>query len=249
MKVPNITIIIASYNSEKTIRKALRSVKDQSFQDWECLIVDGASKDDTIEIVLEFVDEDPRFRYISEPDNGIYDAFNKGWRNAKGKWVYYLGSDDIIEKEGMRLLMDKEDESYAILSGYTRLVRLDGSTRIVKPGLPKFGIHQGMVMKRDVMKKMRGFDEKYRIQADYDLMVRIINAGYKMKVIEAVVGNFVVGGTSQSLKNLWIYFKERYDINKKYILIRHPLMEALETIIRKGGSIIKSSIRKKLKMV
>ena len=244
MNNPKVTIVIASFNSGKTIREALLSVKNQSFQDLECLVVDGASKDDTIEIVQEFVDKDPRFRYISEPDNGIYDAFNKGWRNAKGKWVYYLGSDDIIEKEGMRILMEEEDESYAILSGYTRLVRLDGSTRIVKPGLPKFGIHQGMVMKRDVMKKMRGFDEKYRILADYDLMVRIINAGYNMKVVDNIVGNFVVGGTSQTLTNQWKYFLERYDIDKKYKMLKHPFLEASETVARKIASLLFTEIKK-----
>lgn len=247
MGSPKVTIVIASYNSGKTIGKALQSVKDQSFQDWECLVVDGASKDETVGIVEEFAKKDNRFRCVSESDRGIYDAFNKGWRNANGKWIYYLGSDDLIEREGLQLLMKEEDDSYAILSGYTRLVRLDGTERIVKPGLPKFGIHQGMVMRRDVMEQLGGFDEKYRIQADYDLMVRIINAGHDMKIVEGIVGNFVIGGTSQSLKNQWKYFLERYHIDKKYKLINYPLLEASETVIRKVGSLIRSNINIKIK--
>ena len=247
MCTPIVTIVIATYNSGKTIRTALQSVADQTYQNWECLVVDGASNDGTIDIVKEFASNNERFKYISDRDRGIYDAFNKGWKYAKGVWVYYLGSDDLIEMDGLEILMAEEDRSYAILNGYTRLVRLDGSTRIVKPNLPKFGIHQGMVMRREVMEEMGGFDEKYKIQSDYDLMVRIINAGYKMKVIDGVVGNFVIGGTSQSLKNLWVYFRERYDIDKKYKLIKHPFMEAIETITRKGGSIIWSSIKKKFK--
>lgn len=247
MGSPKVTIVIASYNSGKTIGKALQSVKDQSFQDWECLVVDGASKDETVGIVEEFAKKDNRFRCVSESDRGIYDAFNKGWRNANGKWIYYLGSDDLIEREGLQLLMKEEDDSYAILSGYTRLVRLDGTERIVKPGLPKFGIHQGMVMRRDVMEQLGGFDEKYRIQADYDLMVRIINADYKMKVVEGIVGNFVVGGTSQSLKSQWRYFLERYDIDKKYKLIKNPLWEATTTVGKKIVSLIRSKIKIKLR--
>ena len=240
---PKVTIVIASYNSENTIRAALQSVKDQTYCDWECLVVDGASRDNTIKIVKQFSEGDTRFRYISEVDNGIYDAFNKGWKNANGKWIYYLGSDDLIEKEGLRLLMKEEEDFYAILNGYTRMVRLDGTERIVKPKLPKFGIHQGMVMRKDVMEVMGGFDEKYKIQADYDLMVRIINADYKMKVIDAIVGNFIIGGTSQSLKSQWNYFLERYDIDKKYKLIEYPLFEATSTVIKKVGSLIRSRIK------
>ena len=79
-----VSIIIATYNSGKTLRRALDSVLNQSYQDWECIVVDGASKDNTIGIVKEYVKKDSRFRYISEPDHGIYDAFNKGWKMAKG---------------------------------------------------------------------------------------------------------------------------------------------------------------------
>ena len=82
--LPKITIVIATYNSEKTLAVAMESVLNQTFQDWECLVVDGASTDSTVSIVEEFIRVDKRFRLISEPDKGIYDAFNKGWRNAMG---------------------------------------------------------------------------------------------------------------------------------------------------------------------
>ena len=104
-----VSIIIATYNSEKTLRRALDSVLNQSYQDWECIVVDGASKDNTIGIVKEYVKKDSRFRYNSEPDHGIYDAFNKGWKMAKGEWVMYLGSDDEYTKEGIKALMDNSD--------------------------------------------------------------------------------------------------------------------------------------------
>lgn len=72
-----ISIIIATFNAAKTLRKALDSVLNQTYKDWECIIVDGASKDNTISIVKEYVQKDTRFRYISEPDKGIFDAYNK----------------------------------------------------------------------------------------------------------------------------------------------------------------------------
>ena len=91
-----LSIIVASYNSGKTIQKALESILMQTFQEWECIIVDGVSMDNTLEIIKQYVLKDNRFRYVSEPDNGIYDAFNKGWMMAKGEWIHYLGSDDYL---------------------------------------------------------------------------------------------------------------------------------------------------------
>ena len=83
MRNPKVSIIIAAYNAGPTIEKALCSVEKQSFQDWECLIIDGMSQDDTIQKVKYFADKDNRFRVFSEPDKGVFDAFNKDGRKHK----------------------------------------------------------------------------------------------------------------------------------------------------------------------
>ena len=75
--MPTVSIIIATFNAEKTLKIALNSVLNQTFQDWECVIIDGMSKDGTMRIVKEYASKDARFRYISEADKGIFDAFNK----------------------------------------------------------------------------------------------------------------------------------------------------------------------------
>ena len=134
--------------------------------------------------------------------------------------------------------MKEEDANAVILSGDTNLIRLDGSIRCLKSGLPNLGCHQGMVMLRDVIEQMKGFDEQYHIIADYDLIVRIINVGYKMKLVHVVVANFVIGGTSQALKNVPIYFKERYEINKKFLMIKNPLLSTINTVLKKSISVI-----------
>ncbi|MBR1519643.1 MAG: glycosyltransferase [Bacteroidaceae bacterium] len=235
---PLVTIIIASYNSGKTIRRALDSVETQTLQDWECLIVDGASKDDTIDIVKEFAAQDARFRYISEPDKGIYDAFNKGWKNARGEWIYYLGSDDWLEPKGLQGLANEAERKFAIISGDTNLIRTDGSVRILLSGMPNLGCHQGMIMQRCIMEEMGGFDMKYKIIADYDLIVRILNRDKGMKIVHVVVANFQVGGTSQSLSNILTYSKERYEINKKFGMLKHPLISTVKTVLKKYGSVL-----------
>ncbi len=242
---PKVTIVIASYNSGKTIKRALQSVEDQTFQDWECLVVDGASKDDTIKIVKEFVDSDSRFRIISEPDDGIYDAFNKGWRNSKGEWIYYLGSDDWLEVDGLEKLLTEEDCDSAILSGDIIYRRLDGTEKLHQSDMPALGSHQGMVTRRTIIEIMGGFNEKYKIHADHELIIRILNAGYKMKLVHVVVAHFIIGGTSQNLKTIFISSREKYEIYKSFDALKYPRITAILSSLKKLLSLMMRGVRSK----
>ena len=93
---PLISIIVATFNAATCIQEALESIINQSFQDWECIIQDGGSKDNTISILQKYASLDNRIKYYSEPDKGIFDALNKGIQKAQGQWIYVLGSDDIL---------------------------------------------------------------------------------------------------------------------------------------------------------
>lgn len=88
------SIIIPTYNSSATLGQALNSIIEQSFKDFEILIMDGASSDKTVAIAQKI--NDPRISIYSEPDSGVYDAMNKGIARARGEWVYFLGSDDWL---------------------------------------------------------------------------------------------------------------------------------------------------------
>lgn len=206
-----VSIIIATYNSGKTLRCALDSVLHQSYQDWECIVVDGASKDNTIEIVKEFASKDSRFRYISESDQGIYDAFNKGWKMAKGEWVMYLGSDDRLTQNGFTEVFEDDYPDYDIISGDVFIEKIDGS---VKPNISEgyAGCHQGKFARPSLLERMNGFDEQYRILADKDLMVRMEKAGVKIFNSHHFVAYFVMDGASQNIKGEWKRYKERVKI-------------------------------------
>lgn len=225
-----VSIIIPTYNSGRTIKAALESVHNQTFQDWECIVVDGASKDDTIEIVKEYCDKDSRFRYISEKDNGIYDAFNKGWRMAKGDWIHYLGSDDTLTKDGMEGVAAELDEHYSIVTGDVYLHRVDGTVRKQQYN-GYFGCHQGVLMQRRAIATLNGFDECYHIMADYDLMVRNFRAGNKVKNVRSVVANFTVGGESQKISSQWRKMIERYRINKINKMNKFPLISSFKVMV------------------
>lgn len=225
-----VSIIIATYNAAETISRALDSVVNQTFQDWECIIVDGASKDNTAKIIKSYVKRDSRFRYISEPDKGIYDAFNKGWQMAKGDWIYYLGADDVLIPSSFTNFPFDCDDDIAIISGSIERISKTGKRQIIKPhGFE--GSHQGQITRKNILEKLNGFDLKYRIVGDFELNTRIQLAGYRVKNVDSVVALFSAGGTSEQYKNLLKTTKERYKVFCKNPNYKHPFVEAVYSYI------------------
>ena len=112
-----LSIIIVTYNAANHIEYALDSVTKQTFKNFECLIIDGKSKDETINIVEKYCKKDKRIRYISEPDNGIYDAMNKGYEFSKGEWILYLGADDQLCENILALLNEELTDDIDIVYG------------------------------------------------------------------------------------------------------------------------------------
>ena len=162
-----LSIIIATFNADKIVKQALDSVLEQTFQKWECIIVDGASKDNTVNIVKEYAQKDSRFKYISEPDNGIFDAFNKGWKIAKGEWIYYLGADDFLQKDAFKKIPFDKLSNYDVIYGDIQVVFANGDIQYRHPYHPNtlqykmFACHQSILVKRCMLEKMNGFNIAY----------------------------------------------------------------------------------------
>ena len=242
-----ISIIIATFNASKTIQIALDSVKEQTYQDWECIIVDGASTDNTVNIIQEYATNDSRIRYISEPDKGIYDAFNKGWKMANGEWIYYLGSDDKLTLNGFTDLMNQIDNSYSIVSGNTYIIKIDGTIKTnISQGFS--GCHQGKLMKKDLFYKYNGFDESFKLLGDADLMTKLSNDNIPIKNYPIVIAYFTMGGMSQNLHGFKTRIEESLIIIKKDKRIKNPYTKWFISSIYKLGSIIYRMIRSKFFM-
>lgn len=234
---PKITIVIATYNSGRTLKKALDSVMSLTYQDWECLLVDGMSNDNTLNIIKEYVEIDDRFRYISEKDTGIYDAFNKGWRNARGEWVLYLGSDDQLTPDGITALMTVKATDEAILSGSVFLIKPDGSIKNWK-SVGYEGNHQAKITKRSLLEKLGGYDISYKICADSDFHVRLKNAGYKVLNIDEPIAYFSMDGISSDFSYVWTQTKERYKIYSKDRSVKSPFIKTFYVMSFNIGSFI-----------
>lgn len=211
-----ISIIIATYNAEKTIKRAIDSCLNQKYPYYEILVIDGKSTDNTISILKDEYSQYNNIKYISEKDKGIYDALNKGIQLAKGDWIYILGADDELLPDGLLCLM-KESQNYDIIYGDTIDRTENNKTHyfhakhysIIKYIM--FCCHQGLIMRRDVILKLNGFNTKYPIRADFDLIQRSFLAGYKFKQINIPIAYFATTGVS-STSNL------KNDIERLYIL-------------------------------
>lgn len=134
---PYFSVIIPSYNRAHIIGKALLSVKDQTFTDWECIIVDDGSTDNTKEIVAKWILEDNRFRYIQQENAERSAARNNGIRNAKGKYICFLDSDDEYLPKHLGILYEKINavsEPQALFFTHALMVN---NNEVVKPELYK----------------------------------------------------------------------------------------------------------------
>ena len=162
-----ISIITATYNSGATLRDTLESVLRQTYCDFEYLIIDGASRDNTLDIVKSY---EPKFggklRYVSEPDKGIYDAMNKGIAMATGEVVGLLNSDDFYTSPDVL-------EQVAKVMADADIDAVYGDVHYVHEGhLDK--AHPSFYCRRSVYERYGTFDLSYRVAADFENLLRLI---------------------------------------------------------------------------
>jgi glycosyltransferase involved in cell wall biosynthesis len=183
--MPLVTVITATYNAAATLQVCLDSVRAQAYPAIEHLVIDAASTDQTRAILM--ANDVPRLRWISEPDRGIYDAWNKGLSMARGQWIAFLGADDVYLPGAIEAFMDlaaKTPEA-EYLSAQAEYVLAKRPMRIIgRPwSWPRFQrymcvSHVGSMHRRDLYQKYGTYDTGLRIVADYEFLLR---AGKQLK--------------------------------------------------------------------
>ncbi len=131
IEAPLVTVITATWNAAATLPECLASVEAQDYPNVEHLVMDGASRDNTVDILRKHAGK--RMRWVSEPDRGIYDAWNKGLRLAQGEWIAFLGADDVYLPGAISAYMQlaaKHSEA-VYLSSHVRWRRPNGKTRLI----------------------------------------------------------------------------------------------------------------------
>lgn len=190
---PYFSIITATYNSAGSLARCIRSVAAQKFEAAEHIIVDGGSDDGTVELIRAH--ERQLSRWISEPDGGIYDAWNKGVALARGEWILFLGADDRLASddvlEAVRREIGRRRDGHTIAYGRVTVVdpatgrevarhgrpweRMKGSYKGLKPAAPS---NAGTFFHRSLFEGDElPFDTSYRIAADYKFVLQALPRG------------------------------------------------------------------------
>lgn len=263
MKNPFFSIIIPTFNSSALLGRCLSSIINQSSTNWEILIIDGLSTDNTLEIARNF--NDHRIRIYSSADKGIYDAMNKGIKLAGGEWLYFLGSDDSFYSNEVLLILTRIlNVKNKVFYGNVKVV---GDTSWAKDGDIYDGefdlkkllytniCQQAIFYHKSIFREINHFNVNYIVCSDWDFNLRCWSK-YKFKYIDEIFCLFHGGNTSSTIdddayrKDRWLnilnYFG--YDMHlsefDEYIHSVYPYLE--KKVILKWYIILRRTTRKKL---
>ncbi len=202
---PRVSVIIATYNYGAFITDSLRSVEEQTLHEWECLIVDDASTDDTAAVVAKFTDRDPRFRIIRmERNSGVSAARNRALQEAQGEFIQLLDADDVMAPAKLELHVRCLRNTPDVSVVYSDFVHFSGSVDMLAAGgtvaEDKFS-HEGpkvvsrllrgnafrlnaMLFRKAVVDRLGGFKEQFRYVEDWDFWMRIASSGHHFHFLD-----------------------------------------------------------------
>lgn len=206
MNKPLISIITATYNAGTSLEKTILSVLSQSYGNIEHVIIDGGSKDNTLEILNKYNDNS-KVRWISESDGGISDAFNKGLLMAHGEYINFQGAGDcfaggdVVEK----IIQEIDSAKNVLICGRIKRVTKSGELKyissldfkkwklIYKMGLP----HQALFTNKRFFQQFGNFDLDCKYAMDYDLLLRAYSKLPKVILKDVIVSEWKEGGIGQ----------------------------------------------------
>lgn len=225
---PLFSIATPCYNSEKTIERTIKSVLQQEFKDYEYIIVDGGSTDGTLEIIKKYEPLfEGRMKWKSEPDKGIYDAFNKGVQRSSGCYCWNVNSDDWIEPDALEKISKCINNKEEIIVGGVSYYDLNGNkykTTIPTSDSIQFAYrtnrmipHPATIVPKKVYEKYGCFDLKFKIAGDMDWFHRVYpQDDINFYPLGIVINNMSDGGvsTTSSLKKdareRWLFYRKKY---------------------------------------
>lgn len=227
-----VTILTVSFNAESTIARTIESVLTQTYEEIEYIIIDGASKDKTVEVARKYqavFDSTPgrSLIIVSEPDKGMYDGLNKGAQMAQGELVGQINADDWYESDAVETMVDlHQKENFDVAWGSIRIKKKSGDmlkrAHIGKLWTTSGWCHPGMFSRREILIQF-----PYALESmydDFDYITAVHQAGKKIVTTDKIVSDFTFGDGGQSTKKSLREVKRRVDITygiyKKYGMSR-----------------------------
>jgi glycosyltransferase involved in cell wall biosynthesis len=247
-----LSIITAVYNDARNLTKTIKSVRSQSFKDYELIIIDGKSKDDTVDVIK--VNSEYISFWVSEADTGIYDAMNKGLKVAGGKYVQFLNAGDTYVNSDCLECIFSDNDDYDVLYGEINVFNPDGDFLFQVPALDftldnlrDYGTgtvnHQAFLIKREIAPY---FSTRFHLKSELNWYIDILlqNKQVKYKHLPLAIINYSQGGKGfkHFWRNLyeWIYLVQtRFGLkqnikNRKtywnFLLYRYPIFRKFLSI-------------------
>lgn len=247
---PIFSIITVTFNSEKTLKRTFESLLNQSFKNFEYIVIDGNSQDNTLNIIKKyqskFKEKGINFKWVSESDDGIYYAMNKGITKAEGKIIGIINSDDYYELDALQKIythynLNPTTDVYHGLLKYfnqNQLVTIKGeSAAVLKNRMIQ---HPSTFITSKAYKKFGLYNTKYRYVADYELLIRIKEEGGTFLLMDEVIASFFDGGAGDNLSSVIESYnmkKEKKIISKTQYFFK-VLKEVIHrTFIKRKGNI------------
>ncbi len=234
-----ITVITSTLNCESDLIKTCKSIKSQTFNDVQWIVIDGASIDRTLNVIKS--NQDVITDWISEPDSGIYDAWNKACKLIQGQWVIFLGAgDELYASNTFELMMDKLFElADDVVIGYGNVYQiLDGEVLYkylqvdlkewddYRPSLPS---HQGVFQRAALFSKLKPFDDSYKVVADSKFLLTAL-MGAKAEYFNIDICKMMPGGVS-SRDNKIVLVKHEWLRLEKDIGYKIPLYRRIKYLL------------------
>ena len=247
MKDIKFTIVTVCYNAASTIEQTICSVLNQTYKNIEYIIIDGGSTDGTVDIISRYSD---KIKWISEPDEGIYDAMNKGIKMASGEYIQFIGSDDcLMNSLSLEQLANIIDVKADVISAAEIIVEEDSRLEFyvgnergkdVSGNQPPWIPHASMLTRASVMKNIL-FDTRYTIAADYDFILKCYkNKSIKFQFVDMPIVYFSSGGVSSKRKEI----ADRENIQILHELgYKTPERTLISTFIKLCKNVIKAIIK------
>ena len=225
------SIIIATFNSAQTIQSCLKSVFDQDYNCWEIVIVDNCSTDGTIAIAKDMAHKygvEKKVTYVIEPDDGIYDAFNKGIDESSGVFVHHLGSDDeYYSTETLRLINDlciRFNPDYICTT--IHIYKNEKKVRVYKPYFYGDKVlrtaymppHPGMFIRKSILFDVGLYSTHFRISSDYELYLKLMYNDNLLRVNDSNVISVKMQAGGASQKHRMLAFKEDVRVLRKFTI-------------------------------
>ncbi|MDR0408150.1 MAG: glycosyltransferase [Campylobacteraceae bacterium] len=251
-KNPIISVVTVVFNGKDFIEDTILSVINQTYKNIEYIIIDGGSTDGTIDIIKKY--KDKITFWISEKDDGIYDAMNKGTIKARGEWLNYMNAGDKFYKnttiEEISEELDKMGD-VVVIYGDTEMVfdKHNKYIRHAKKDGHKYHhqfVHQSSFIKKDIALKYP-YDTSFKIAGDTDFFTKLYNKGYKFAKINNIISIFNIIGVSSGL-NFKMYLEEIAIISKysKFETVKFTLVFLIKKLIY---AIFPYKIAKRVKII